>query len=453
MKMKRILALGLGAAIAASALTGCSTGGSSSAAANSAASQSSAAVSTADSGSANPTKLTLWTFVEAHANFYKKMAGKWNEANPTKKVDLTTTVLPYEDMHNKLTTALQSTGAPDLCDIEVTKFSNYLKGTPSLVSLNDALSTYKADVVQSRLDIYAKDGTYYGVPTHVGATVMFYNTELLAKAGIDYKTLTTWDKYRAAGKTFKAKTGKTLGEAETKGAFTLSAIVAQQKGDLTDKNGKPALTSDAVVKAATLMQDMVKDGTMTICTGGYPDNDEAEGWIGAGNVGSVCMPLWYMSRFTNYMKDNSGKWAIAPVPTIQEGQPRSVGLGGTGTVVTNQCKDQKLAAEFITWAKLSDEGEKAIWEDLGFDPVNTKLWSNTSVTKNSSNQFIKYFKTNPFDVLNEVKSEIQLIKNTEASPAINTQLTTATLNEIFADKKDVKSALQEAQDAVVNEVG
>lgn len=399
-----------------------------------------------------PTELSLWTFVDQHAAFYEKMAEEWNKENPDKQVKLATTVLPYEDMHNKLTTTLQSSGAPDICDVEVSKFANYLKGTPALLELNSYIDPYRDSVVKSRLDTYGKGETNYGVPFHVGATVMYYNTELLDQAGIDYTKITTWDEYRAAAKTVKEKTGKSMGFAETKAAWTFSALLTQQGADLTDADGNPDLTSDAAVKAATLMQDMVKEGTLEPCTGGQPDEETCKGYIADGNIASVLMPLWYMSRFTGEMADNTGKWAIAPVPTIEKGQPRSLGLGGTGTVVTNQSKAPELAAEFLVWAKLSPTGEKYIWEVLGFDPVNKAMWTDESITKDENNQFIKYFKTNPFDVLNEVKDEIQLIKNVEASPSINTTLTTTTLNELFVDMKDPKEALQTAQETVEGEL-
>ncbi|MNT97366.1 hypothetical protein D3C72_2396790 [compost metagenome] len=50
---------------------------------------------------------------------------------------------------------------------------------------------------------------------------------------------------------------------------------------------------------------------------------------------------------------------------------------------------------------------------------------------------MKYFVNNPFDVLNEIKEEINLIKSTSASPTINNVLCTVTLNEIFEDGKDI----------------
>ena len=110
---------------------------------------------------------------------------------------------------------------------------------------------------------------------------------------------------------------------------------------------------------------------------------------------------------------------MAPLPVFKEGQNRSVGIGGTGTVVTKQSSDPELAADFITYAKCSSEGSGQIWEQLGFDVCNTKLWTDDKVTKDSSNKYISFFKTNPFDVLNEVKSEINTLSITKMTPSIN----------------------------------
>ena len=98
-----------------------------------------------------------------------------------------------------------------------------------------------------------------------------------------------------------------------------------------------------------------------------------------------------MSRFVSDMPDETGKWAIAPCPVFEEGQPRSVGIGGTGTVVTQQSEDPELAADFIAYAKCSYDGCLGIWQDLGFDVCNTSIWKDTAVTQDASNQYIAYF--------------------------------------------------------------
>ena len=69
--------------------------------------------------------------------------------------------------------------------------------------------------VESSLNLYSSDGQVYGLPTHVGATVAFYNDELLEKAGIDYTTIVTWDDFQEAGDKYYAATGKNLGTADT----------------------------------------------------------------------------------------------------------------------------------------------------------------------------------------------------------------------------------------------
>ncbi|MNC49039.1 putative arabinose-binding protein precursor [compost metagenome] len=132
--------------------------------------------------------------------------------------------------------------------------------------------------------------------------------------------------------------------------------------------------------------------------------------------------------------------------------PRSVGGGGTGTVVTKTAKDIQLAKDFLAFSKLTVDANIEIWNTLGFDPLNMDVWNMEEVTHNPENQFVKYFVNNPFDVLNEVKNEIQMIKSTSASPTINNVFCTVTLNEIFEDGKDIKKALDDAQSQIEQEL-
>ncbi|MNJ75157.1 hypothetical protein D3C77_722010 [compost metagenome] len=80
------------------------------------------------------------------------------------------------------------------------------------------------------------------------------------------------------------------------------------------------------------------------------------------------------------------------------------------------------------------------------------VWDMQDVTHNPDNQFVQYFENNPFDVLNEIKSEIRLVKSTSATPTINNVLCTITFNEIFEDGKDIKEALDAAQAQIEQEL-
>lgn len=402
----------------------------------------------------NATELSYWTFVDLHGKHFEKMLGLWNEANPDRQIKLNVTVMPYDDMHNKLLIAVQTgTGAPDISDIELGRFPDFLAGDDvPLEPLDDVVAPYKESLVQARLDIYSKDGKVYGAPTHVGGSVAFYNTEILEAAGVDYTTIKTWDDFKQAGIQVYEKTGKYMGTADTSATWELSMLLAQQGSDFTDADGKPQVNTPEMIKAVTMLKDLQDNNVIATIAGGQPDTEEGKGEYNQGNYACALMPLWFMSRYTNEIKDLNGKIAIAPIPVFEEGQPRSVGLGGTGTVVTKTAKDVQLAKEFLAFAKLSDQANVEIWNTLGFDPCNMDVWEMKDVTHNPENEFVKYFKTNPFDVLNEVKDEIKAIKSTQASPTINNILCTVTLNAIFEDGQDIEEALNEAQDSITQEL-
>ncbi|CAH1207258.1 putative arabinose-binding protein [Paenibacillus auburnensis] len=399
------------------------------------------------------TELSYWTFVELHGQHFEKMLEKWNAANPDRQIKLNVTVMPYDDMHNKLSIAVQTgVGAPDIADIELGKFPDFLAGDPQLEPLNDVAEPYKGTVVQSQLDLYSKNGNIYGLSTHVGATVAFYNTEILEQAGVDYKSIVTWEDFKKAGIQVYEKTGKYMGTADTSATWQASLLLAQQNSDFTDADGKPQVNTPEMIRALTMLKDLQDNNVIATIAGGQPDTEEAYGEFNSGNYATAFMPLWQMSRYTNYMKDLSGKIAIAPLPVLEKGMHRSYGGGGTGTVVTKTAKDVQLAKDFIAYAKLSLDANIEIWNTLGFDPINMSVWDMKEVTHNPDNQFVKYFVNNPFDVLNEIREEINLIKSTSASPTINNVLCTVTLNEIFEDGKDIQKALDDAQTQIEQEL-
>ena len=87
-------------------------------------------------GKPTVTELEYWTFLELHGNHFQDMCDKWNTNHPNRQIALTVNVLSYDDMHSKLQIALQSgEGAPDIVDIEIGKYANFLKGEPQLEPL------------------------------------------------------------------------------------------------------------------------------------------------------------------------------------------------------------------------------------------------------------------------------------------------------------------------------
>src|SRR5690625_7915456 len=95
-------------------------------------------------------------------------------------------------MHNNVIMSLQSgTGAPDIVDLEIARFPNFLQGDIQLEPLNDLIEDELDNYIVERLDIYGDDVTYYGEPTHLGATVVYYNKYIMDEAGVDIDSIET----------------------------------------------------------------------------------------------------------------------------------------------------------------------------------------------------------------------------------------------------------------------
>ncbi len=400
-------------------------------------------------------KYELWSFVDLHNEFYGKMVDLWNEQNPDRTIQITFSTYPYADHHNKLMMSLQAgSGAPDMCDIEIGQFPNYTGENCPLYDLSEALAPYEDSVVQSRLDIYSRaDGVRVGVPTHVGAAVMYWNAEIFEQYGLDYKSVKTWDDYEALGEQLKeASNGEVyLTSVDTGSVDWMWIAMAQNGEDWTGgPDGEVNVQLDSVKDMLTRQQKWLNDGIAMISTDGHVDLEAGFKNIMDGKIASFPKAMWYMSRFKDYMPEMEGKYDITKIPVFEEGQPSSVGIGGTGTVVTNQCENPELAAEWLAWAKLSEEGEKYIWNELGFDVCNTAYWSDEDFAYSEDNYYNTFFRVKPYEILNQLaeNDEIGRIYSTSASPTINDYFCTTTLNEVLEEGMDVDEALQEAQDYI-----
>ena len=406
-------------------------------------------------GPEDGTHFEMWSFVDVHNEFYGKMVEKWNEENPDRQLNVTFSTYPYSDMHNKLMMSLQAgSGAPDMCDVEIGQFPNYTGADTPLYALNDALAPYEADCVQSRLDVYSKaDGTRIGVPTHVGASVMYWNAEIFEEYGLDYKSVKTWDDYTKLGEQLRdASNGEVfLTSVDTGGVDWMWVAMAEYGEDWTGgPDGEVNVELDSVKKMMEMQKGWLDDGIAMISTDGHVDLEAGFKNVMEGKIASFPKAMWYMSRFLNYMPEMEGKYDITTIPVFEEGQKCSVGIGGTGTVVTEQSADPALAAEFLAWAKLSADGEAHIWNDLGFDVCNSALWFDDAFAFDEANPYNTFFRVKPYEVLQQLANDdaIGTIYTTTVSPTLNDYMCTTTLNEVFEDGMDIDEALAEAQEYI-----
>lgn len=391
-----------------------------------------------------PTVLTMWIFNDVNLGYWAEMERSYNETYPDTPIDLVVEAYPYEEMHNKLQIAVQSgAGAPDIADVEIGWFPNFLRGDIPFADLTSLVDPIRDQFVESRFDIYSKDGKVYGLPLHVGATVMFYNMKILAEAGVNADEIITWDDFVAAGKKVKEATGKPMTTVEVTDVFGIFPLIIQQGSDFFDKDGSVIINNDTNVKTLEFLNKMVNEDQIAIPTpGGNHHAEEFYSFFNQGGSAALMMPMWYMLRFVNYMPELQGIVKLYPMPRWTEDGDRSAGMGGTGTVAIKSSPVLEQAMSFLNHSKLSEKAQHDVWTILGFDPPRKAIWDDEVMKE--PNQFTKYFEQDIFGVLLGIRDEIDsptIVEGyTKAANLVGQELMFSVISE---QSKTPKEALDE----------
>lgn len=405
----------------------------------------------AETAPAGAQELTFWTFQAAHQKFMEDAAARWNETYPDRPIDFKAETLGYDDMHNNLMISLQTgTGAPDLADIEISMYANFITGDEAsipLVPLNDVIEPDKENLIMGRFDNYANHGNYYGVDYHVGATCLMYNKEIFEQAGVDINSIETWDDFKEAGKTIKEKTGKYIMACETTEHWTYYPLITEQGSDFFDPaTGEVTLDNQVNIDTLQWLLDGINDGIFVEMPGGFCHSEEWYAYMNEGNVATIGVPLWYLNRFTDYMPDLKGKMSVRTLPVWEKGGANSAGLGGTGTSVTNQAKDVQLAKDFLYFAKISREGAIRTWTELGFDPIRKDIYDDPQMT--APNRFTDYFGNEIYDVMDATADAISALSTSNPLyPEALTRVQKTVMFNVLSEKKQTpEEALTQAAD-------
>lgn len=369
--------------------------------------------SVAYSNEEDPIIITHWGDVDLHRVFWEDAAATWNKSHPNEQIQIKSSIYPYDELHIKLIMAHQSgVGAPDLADIEIVKFSSFIKPkVPPMVELNDIIEPVKDKLVMGRIENYSKDGKYYGIDYHVGAVVMFYNKELLDKAGVNADDIKTWDDYIVAGKKVVAKTGKPMLPVDTLRHYAWYTLVLMQHSDLFDEDGNIIIDNEVNIKLLQFLKDMIyKDKIAVTMPGGHAHAEEFWTWMNNGECASLYMPLWYMGRFLAHMPDLKGKMIIRPLPVFPDSK-KTAGLGGTSVSISTQCKHIELVKKFLAEALLSKEGSMKTWTILGFDPLRKDVWDDPVML--APNEYTDYFGTDLVETVKNVVGDVGKINLAE----------------------------------------
>lgn len=402
--------------------------------------------------SSEPTPLTWWC-ISSQADFYMARAEAWNAANPDRQIALDAVGMNSADRQQKMLVALQvGEGAPDYCDVNIIVFGVYFdfEEVP-FVELTDLIADERDVYIQSKLNMYSRDGKLYGSPSQLGGTVVYYNTRITEAAGIDIDAITTWDDFVQAGKIVTEKTGKPMTVVETTDVAPFQSMVLQKGSDFVDAEGNIILDCETNVEVLSYIKSWVDDGIAVPMPGGGNTSETFYDFFNNDGCAALIMPTWYMSRLTEYMPDLNGVIAVRPMPVwdVNDAEAYTTSCtGGNAAVITNQCKDPELAKDFLYFCKMSKEAQVQCYEMLGYAPFRTDAWEDEKLQIN-----LPYFcNENVFATISESLKKANTIHNFSIVPDAYNQVASNVMYNVFEAKIQTPAeALTAAAEALRDE--
>lgn len=152
-------------------------------------------------------KLQLWT-ISLKPTFDDYVNGVIKDyEGKHQNVKVEWTDLPYDGLQEKLLNAIAADEPPDVVNLN-TELAVLIGDKGGLVNMDEVLKPEQKALYFDKLYQSAQyQGKTYALPWYASGEVMFVNTDIMQKAGLDpTKPPQTWDELTAAAKTIKEKT-------------------------------------------------------------------------------------------------------------------------------------------------------------------------------------------------------------------------------------------------------
>lgn len=297
--------------------------------------------------------ITMWTRAATETQS-RLLVDAYNAAHKN-KVELT--VVPTDNYAQKIATAAGGQALPDVFAADVIFAPNYTSKNLFL-DITDRIDAlpYKDNLAPSHIKLGTYEGKKYAVPHTLDLSVIFWNKDLYAKAGLDpEKGPSTLAELAEHARKVQALggdiNGTTLGgNCGGCGVFTLWPSVWAAGGDVMNADGTVGtLDSKPVKDVLAIWRQLYADGVA------QPGSKDEQGptWVGrflSGKVGVGPMPSTTLA-----MMDNAGlKVGVVPISGPEGGQ--STFVGGDVLGISATTKNAEAAWNFLEWT-LSEEAQ------------------------------------------------------------------------------------------------
>jgi multiple sugar transport system substrate-binding protein len=309
----------------------------------------------------------------------RAMTTDFEKANAGIKVNLE--FVPYEALHDKIVAA-QGSGASgyDVVLYDViwpAEFAThgFLQDVTSRIP-----ESQSAQVFDGAWTTVTYDNKRWGMPWILDTKYLFYNTEMLQKAGIANPPH-TWAELAADAKIIKDKgivkfpIVWSWAQAEAL-ICDYTTLVAAYQGNFFE-NGKPSFDSGGALEAIEYMDKSLKDGLTDPHSREYLEEDVRK--VFSNGDAAFALNWTYMYNMANDPKESKvvGKVGIVPAPGVEGKAPASAVNGSMALGITansGHADDAWKYISFITSQPVQNKYAKLslpIWKSSYEDPAVT----------------------------------------------------------------------------------
>ncbi|MER5736562.1 MULTISPECIES: sugar ABC transporter substrate-binding protein [unclassified Streptomyces] len=307
----------------------------------------------ADSAAGKPVTITFWGWAKGS----KEVVDAFNASHTDIKVTYEEIPSGNAGGYAKISNAVKAGNAPDLVSIEYPSLPEFVS-SGALQDIGDVFTEAdRAKLLPQAVDLTTLGGKSWAVPFDAAPQAFYYRKDLFEKHRIEVPT--TWDAFRKAAEQVKKADAKARIATFFPDDPTTFEAMAWQAGaqwfKAEDDTWKIDTTDAATTRVTAYWQGLLDDGLVHKNASFSPE------WTGSLKNGTTLGYLgasWGAGVLKGTLPEQSGKWAVAPMPSW-DGKPASGMLGGSTFAVTKGSTKKAAAVEFATWMATTEEGVEA----------------------------------------------------------------------------------------------
>ncbi|HMR49798.1 MAG TPA: sugar ABC transporter substrate-binding protein [Arachnia sp.] len=320
------------------------------------------------------TTLTMWT----RAPLERQAKNAVDAYNATHENQVQLEILPNDDVEGKVGAAVQTDTLPDILAGDVVRIPYWVQQGifTDLTAHIDQLPT--DELQQGHIDAGIVDGKKHTLPFVTDISVMVWNKDLYAEAGLDpeagpttvqefldhSKAIAALNKPGVAGSYLSGQSGGAL-------VFTLFPMIWASGEEVLNADGTEANVNSDVAKQVYAAYNELANTPNGLGAGSQEETGAT--WTAPFQNGNVGVMQYPYTAVTGLFDTVDFEIGVAGIPGVDGGQ--STFLGGDAIGVSKSSKNVEQAWNFMSWL-MSEDAQQEVFADNNDTASNLNVLAN-----------------------------------------------------------------------------